>query len=812
MIATLWHDLRYALRTLRQAPGVAFVAVVTLALGIGAATAMYTVLHGIALRELPVQNARDVAVAWMAPPARPAEHLPLSHEELRALRQSTRSFEAVAGVAFQGAVDVVMRDGDRDLPIAMTWVTGEFFPLLGVHPAAGRALTPEDDVPGAAPVVVISHALWRSAFAQAPDIVGRSLTWNGVRHTIVGVAPRGFTYPHHVQLWMPVLPAFPGTLDPAAPAHERMVFDFVGRVRSGVDVRAAAADAGSVLRTSDASRTVTRGLQMQIATLPERVIGDVTGILLAAMVAVALLLLVACINVSNLLLIRGTARSTELAIRSALGAGRARLVRQLFTEALVLAVIGGAIGIALAFAAVQLLIRFAPGELPQVDMIAVDARVLVVATGIVMATAVIAGLLPALLSVRGDLGVWLRSGRGSAGSPVARVVRHALLAGQVAMAVLVVVCAGLVVRSLQSLNNVTMGFRTSGLTIAEVLSGSAVPDRAQAVVLQESILERVRALPGVVAVTTMPKPPFSAQGGWLAGYTGEGQDADAVARNPTVNFEVVVPGYFETLEVPLVRGRGFEAQDREDRDRVAVVSSSLAERTWPGQNAIGRRIKLGPLKGRGDWHTIVGIAGETRYRELATAPPTLYLPTRQFGGPVPLTLAIRMRDDAVPIIPSLRTALRELNPDLLIVSAGTMQQRLSEPLALARFSAALLAVSALTTLLLSLVGVYGTVATTVHERTREIGIRMALGEPPTRIRARILSRGLLLVGAGCVIGLGAALAVTQLLRALLYDITPTDPLTYFGVAALMLTVGAVACWLPARWATRVDPIAALRGE
>ena len=811
LLAAVWHDLRYAQRTLRRSPSLSIVAVFTLALGIGAATAMYTVLHGIALRELPVRDADQVSVSWMAAPERPSDHLPITYEELRALREGSRTFESVAGVAFQGAVDAVMRDGDRDVPVAMTWVTGEFFPLLDMRPEVGRVLTTQDDVPGAERVVVISHALWRSAFSQTPDIVGRDLTWNSARYTVVGVMPRGFAYPRHVQVWMPVLQAFPGTLDPKAPLSQQMVFDFVARTRTGVDAGTARTDAQTVLRSSNAVRPVTQGLQVQLASLRSRIVGDVSRILVAAAVAVSLLLLVACINVSNLLLIRGTARSQELAIRSALGAGRSRLAGQLFTEAIVLASLGGAIGIALAFAAVRVLVRIAPAEVPQVEMIALDAPVLLVALAITATAAIVAGLLPAVMSVRGDLGSWLRTGRGTAvRSPVGRALRHALLTGQVAMAVMVVVFAALLARSLRSLSHVDMGFNTRGLTITETVL--PVPDRAQQVTMQETVIERLRALPGVVSATAMPKPPFSAQGGWLASYTGDGQDADAASKNPMVNFEVVGPGYFEALEVPLLHGRGFASQDRDDRERVAVVSASLAQRTWPAQDAIGKRIKLGPLKGGGAWHTIVGVAGDTRYRELATAQPTLYLPTRQFGGPVPTTFAVRTKDDAMYILPSLRATLRELNPESLIVSAGTMQQRLAEPLALARFSAFVLGASALTTLILALVGVYGTVATTVHERTREIGIRMALGESPAEVRSRVLKRGLALVGAGCAAGLVAAIAGTQLLRALLYDITPTDPATYAMVATVMLLVGSIACWLPARRATRVDPVASLRAD
>jgi predicted permease len=808
------QDLRYAVRTLRRTPAFTAIAAATLALGIGAATAMFTVLHGISLRDLPVRHADRVAVFWLAPPAAASDHLPLSYRELQAAAQSSRSLERVAGVAFQGAVDAVIQSGDDVMPVAITWVTGDYFPLLDVQPAMGRALDGRDDAPGAARVAVISHALWRSSFAERPDIVGRTFSWNGTSHTIVGVMPRGFSYPRQVQVWMPVLPAFPGTLDPSSPASAQMVFDLVGRVRGTTDLRTVERELQELLARDNTRGASPGALRVRSGTLSSRIIGDVSRILTGASIATGLLLLVACVNVANLLLIRGAARGTELAIRLALGAGRARLVRQLLAEAAVLAALGGAAGIALALAAVRIIVRLAPPSVPQLEMIAVDSRVVLAAAAITMLAAVLAGLLPALMSVRGDPAHWLRGGRGSDASGVrARRVRGALVVGQVAMTVLVVVCAGLVARSLHALGNVDMGFRADNLLIAETaLPAGAAADHAQQVALQERLLDAARTLPGVLAATAMPKPPFSAQGGWLATFSGEGQTDASLASNPTVNFEVVGPDYFSTLQVPLVSGRPFGSEDREDRVKVAIVSASLAQRTWPGQRVLGKRIKLGPVDGRGEWLTVVGVAGETRYRELTDTLPTLYLPTRQFPGPVPMTLAIRTSRDAALLLPTLRSQLRALHPDLRIVSGATMQQRQDVPLARPRFSAALLTASAGITLLLALVGVYGTLATTVRERTREIGIRMALGEPPQRARARVLTQGLALISAGCVVGLAVAWYTTRLLRSQLFTVSPTDPVTYVGVLAVMLLCGGLACWIPARRATHVDPVVALRAE
>ena len=676
-------------------------------------------------------------------------------------------------------------------------------------------LRPDDDAPGAEPVMVIGDAFWMTHFNRSPSAIGHALLWRGTRWSIVGVLPRGFQYPKGADAWVPVLTAFPATADLAAHGPDAMVFDAIGRVRDGTPMPTASADFGAFLHASDARRPAAdRGKRAVLVSLQGRIVGDVGPTLVAASVVVILLLLIACINIANLLLIRGSARRPELAIRVALGAGRPRLVRLLLTETVLLAVAGGMIGVGLAFVAVHALVALAPAELPQREMIAVDARVLAVSVLITTLAALVSGLVPAFTSARIDAATWSRGDRdGIADSRTRHRLRRALVAGQVVLAMLVVSAAGLVARSLGVLQSLPLGFDAKQLHIVETTLATDVPtDHARQVLLQEAMIERIRAIGGVVDATTSPKPPFSAAGGWIATYSGEDQTVASYAANPSVNFEVVGPHYFRTLGIPLVRGRAFDTREREDGVRTAIVSESVARHTWPNADAIGRRITLGPPTATATWYTIVGVVRDTRYRELSSAQPTLYLPTRQFAGPVPMTLTVRTRTPNPALMSQIRDALATVDPALLIVSGGSMTERLATPLARPRFSALLMSTFAALALLLAVVGVYGSVAATVAERRRELGIRLALGASANDLRWLVLRQGMLPVALGCAIGLGGALVASQLLRSVLYGISPTDPVTHGAVTLLVLAAAAVACWVPARRASRMAPVQALKSN
>jgi predicted permease len=814
LVEDVWLDLRFAIRTLRRDPVFTAVAIGTLAVGIGAATATFSVFHSIALRALPVRGSDDIVVAWKTPAAS-RDHLPFTFTELGALRNGTHTFASIAGVAFQGAVAVVMLDAAQAVPLRATWVTGDLFQLLGVEAERGRTLHAADDVPGAENVMVISDAFWRQQFGGSSSAIGRALSWNGKRFTIVGVMPRGFDYPRGAQVWLPVLPSFPATLEAGAAPSTIMVFDLVGRLRAGASVQAATADIARVIRAGDAQRAAFgRDMMPVVNTLRDRIVGDVRPILDVAAAAAALLLLIACINVANLQLLRGSVRTQELAIRAALGAGRSRLIRQLMTESTLLAVTGGEVGVVIAFGAVRLVRALAPAGIPQREMIGIDARVLLIAIVATLVTALLTGLLPAALSSRRDISRWLRAGAGdAAASRKISVLRRGLVIGQVALAVLVVTSAGLLVRSLRSLERADMGFNGERLIVLETISPSRVSaDHGRAVALQEAMVESVAAMPGVLAATAMTKPPFSAEGGWIATFSGESQSAERQATNPPVNFEVVGPGYFATLGLKVTRGREFGSDDAANDRRTAIVSAELARHAWPDADPIGQRIRLGGPGDGEDWHTVVGVVGETRYHDLTNSQQTLYLPTRQFAGPVPMTLGVRTRVDDDQIVAQLRALLLSIDPELQVVNGGTMQQLLKAPLAQPRFGASLLGLFAMMTLLLALVGVYGAMSASVTQRSRDLSIRLALGAMPRELLWLVLREGLLIAGVGSAIGIVLALTATGLLRNILFGVRPTDALTFGSVALLVLAATVVACWIPARRASRLEPMQVLRGE
>jgi predicted permease len=809
----LRQDVRFAVRALRRGPGFTLAAALTLALGIGASTAMFSVLNGVLLRDLPVRDQDEIVVLWTEAPARASEHLPVMHREMAAFRESSRTLSSVAGVMYQGALEQVLTEAGSALTVNATWVTGNFLPVLGVAPVHGRTLLPADDVPGAAPVMVIGYGFWQRHFGGDPAAVGRTFEMNGKRFSVVGILPRGFEYPRGAEVWVPAIPDFPATLEANAHPAQVIVFDLVGRLAPGSTPEEARDEYAAFQRAGDPQRPpAMRGMRPVVTPLPELITGDARAALWTSAAAVGLLLLIACANVANLLLIRGSARTQELAVRSALGASKGRLVRQLLAESGVLAIAGGALGIALAVAGVRLLAASAPPELPRREMIAVDGRVLLFALAATAAAALLSGLLPALLAAAGELSVWLRGGH-RATSRGGRALRHGLVIGQVSLAILVVAGAGLLVRSLVVLQNVELGFDHERLVVVQTsFPPGLLPERAAQVALQEEMVARVGAIPGVAGAAAMPKPPFSAEGGWSAMYTGEGQTAEAQAANPMVNLEVVGPGYFRTLQIPIRRGRPFGEQDRDDAPDVAILSESAARQAWPGEDPVGKRVRLGGPGAPGEWATVVGVVAETRYRELTSAQPTLYLPIRQFGGPVPMTLAVRTRSDPASIVPQIRGTLQQIHPALLVAGGGSMRQLLAAPLARPRFSTFLLGTFAAATLLLTAVGLYGAIAATVRGRTREFGIRLALGARADELRGLVVRQGMWLAFWGCLVGVAGALAGTRLLRSLLYEVSPTDPATFAVVIGVILATAALASYLPARRASRVDPVNTLRAE
>jgi putative ABC transport system permease protein len=803
------HDHYLAWRGLWRAKGFSATAVLTLALGIAGTTVMFTLIQGVLLRPLPVRDQDRVIVAWKELRSSGYAHYPFGDKEIEEAGHASRLLESVAGVTSNGAFRwVVVENGVSDYARG-SLVTGGFFEVLGVQPILGRAFTRADDKAGTEDVLVISHGLWQRRYGGSRDVIGRRVTLNERPFTIVGVMPPDVDYPAGTDVWRTTRSVPTG--GPFGDAAQREV-DLIARLRPGVTVSQAASELTTLTRQYEAATPgVARGLIPVVHALEEVVVGSVRPALVVLLAAVALVLLIASANVANLLLMRGEARRTELAVRQALGAARARVVRQLMLESLVLTLAAAGIGLVLTWWSLDALLALVPDGLPRLESVRVDSIVVLFTVAVALATSMLAGVLPALWSVRADLVSQLRDGgRGSSG-PAVRRGRRALVVAQVALAVTIVAGAGVVTRSLLRLQSVDIGITADRLVFVELALPYTkyVDSRRQAQFLDE-IVARLEAAPPIAAATAVNVRPFSGDSGWdVPRFTAEGQSAERAAINPSMNLESVYHNYFKTFDVPIVRGRPFTAADRAGTLDVAIVSEDIAERTWPGQDPIGKRIKMGGPDSKYRWLTIVGVAALTRYRELARPRATLYLPAPQFLTTAQL-LVLRTTASLDLTASIARDGVRAVDESVQVMRVVPFEDMLAGPLARPRFNAFLLIVFGVTALLLAAIGLAGVMATYVRQRDREIALRAALGATPARVRAFVLGEAVSLAGLGAVIGLAGAAAGTRLVRGMLFEIDPLDPLTLTGAALALIVVAALAAYGPARRATHLDPAQMLR--
>jgi putative ABC transport system permease protein len=809
MMDRLIQDVRIGIRSLRRTPGFAATAVLTLALGIGLATAIFTVADAFLIRPLPVRDQHRVVVLWGAKRDGRFDKFPLLLEDARDFARRTRSLERVEFFSYGGAVPVPIRDGSRVFRLRAALVSGGFFELLGTRPVLGRALRPEDDVRGAAPVVVLSHAAWRQHFGGNPQIVGQRLVLHasGVAHTIVGVMPQGLDYPRGAEFWRPLMPV----LKPLGDHPLYAELHVLGRLRPGASATDARAELTNFFRRASAPAWH-RDVRSVAHSLTNAILGDVKPVMLAVGAAAGLLLLIACINVANLLLVRGLARVREIAVRSALGAGRGRIVSQLVTESALLAAAGGVLGTGLAALAVRSFVALAPPGIPRLDEVHVNSAAIGGAVVITAVVTLLFALAPAVVTSRVELQDALRAGtRQSGAGRRFRLATEALVVGQIALALLVLSAAGLITRSLMKLQSVDLAFEPSRLLIAELaLPYGNFGDTRKQLALLERLVPRLEAIPGVRAVSPVLTGPFSGSGGIKGTPAVEGQSADEAARNPMLDMEVVTPNYFTTFDIRLLRGRGFTDEDRQGTLPVVVISESAARHYWPDVDAIGKRLTRGP---GGPAVTVVGVVPETRYHDLRDPRPAIYFPLRQSFFPVaPMTLAIRTGGATASLIPAIRRAIGEVEPGVALASATPLERLLERPRSQPRLNALLLAVFAGAALTLAAVGLFGVMATMVRQRTRELGVRMALGATARDLLRMVMRRGLAIAATGSVVGLLGALLANRLLAAMLYEVSPTDGATLAAVTGLLLCVAALASLIPARASTRIDAVIALRAE
>jgi predicted permease len=801
------QNIRTSMRGLRKSPGFAVTAILTLALGIGLAIAVFTVADAFLLRPLPVRDQDRLVVLWGATPDGRFDNFPLLLDDARDFAARVRSLERVEFFAYGGALPIPIRNGSRVFHMRRSRVSGGYFQLLGTPPLLGRALLPEDDVVGAAPVVVLSHSAWRRYFGGDTLVVGRRLVVHasGVAHSIVGVMPVGLDYPRGTDFWAPVIPNSGPLGDYAVYAE----LNVLARLRRGASPAQARGELTTFFGRPGAPEWH-RDVHGVVHSLTNAILGDVRPAVLAFAAAAVLLLLITCINVANLLLVRGLSRVREIAVRSALGAERRRIVGQLISESALLAVIGGIVGIVLASFAVDGFLAFAPPGTPRLDEIHLDARAIGGAIGITTIVTLLFALAPALIASRVEVQDALRAGSQQTGaSRRFRLGTETLVVGQVALALLILSAAGVIGRSLVKLERVDLALDPSRLLIGELaLPSVGFDDTRKQVALLDRLVPRLETIPGVRAVSPVLTAPFVSAGGIFGQLAAEGQTDDEAARNPTLIFEVVTPSYFSTFGIRVRRGRGFSDGDREGSPPVVVLSESAARHYWPSADPIGKRLTW-PDGGA----TVIGVVPETRYRDLRDPRPTVYFPLRQSSFPfAPMTLAVRTDAHSSNVIPAIRGVITETEPGVELVGAVPFTTFLDGPLAQPRLNAFLLAVFAGAAVTLAAVGLFAIMAAMVRHRTRELGVRMALGATAANVERLVLRRGMALAILGIALGMLAALASNRMLAAMTFDVSPTDATTLVIAAAVLLGVAGLASIIPARSSTRIDPLVALQAE
>jgi putative ABC transport system permease protein len=807
------EDLRLACRGLLRARAFTGAAVLTLALGIAGSTVMFTLVQGVLLRPLPVRDQERLLVAWKESRARGLVHWPFHRSEIDAFGAESRLLERVAGVNHNGAPPTVVVEDGAASYVNLAAVTGTFFDVLGVSAVLGRALEASDDVAGAENVVVISRELWQRRYGGSPDAIGRRLLVNQQPYRIVGVMPADLGYPSGVEAWMTIEGLAARVTNPAFREGALSYLDLIARLRPGATLAQARSEMQGLVEALPVQPSASQGgaFTAVARSYADVVVGDVRRPMTVLFAAVALVLLIASANVANLLLLRGEARRAELALRAALGATRGRLARQLFAESLVLAVAAGLVAVLATAWAVRAVVALVPDGLPRVEAVRLDAPVLVFTFLVALLAAAVAGSAPALWSARTDLVSDLRS-RGQAGTGTGlRHGRRALVVAQVALAVTIVAAAGLLVRSLAKLETVEMGLAADRLVIAELeLPSAKYADPARRLRFLDDVIARLESAPGVDGATPINTPPFAGAAGWDASsFTIEGQDPERARTNPSLNLEAIHPSYFATFEVTFVRGRTFEPADRSGAPEVAIVSADLAEHAWPGQDPIGKRLKFGGADSKDPWRTVVGVVRPTRYRELAVPRATLYLPAEQFMVSAYI-LAVRTTSPPGLVAELAREHVRAVDPDVQVTRVAPFTQLLETPLARPRFNAFLIGLFGFTALLLAAIGLYAVMGAHVRERYAEIGIRVALGATSSDVGRLVLGEGLRLAALGAALGLAGAAVGTRLLRSLLFDVHPLDPASMLGAALLLVGASALAAYLPARRAARVDPLSVLR--
>jgi putative ABC transport system permease protein len=809
---TLWQDLRYGARMLMKQPGFTLIAVITLALGIGANTAIFSVVNAVLLRPLPYSDAgRIVAIQELGPQGDRRQVTPANFLDWRAQNTVFTQLAAIRSLQSNLA-----NDGQAErIETAIT--SANFFEVFGVRPQAGRFFAPADEQSGHAPVVILSHKLWLKRFGGEANAVGQQLILDGKSYTVIGLAPPGFQYPNKTELWFPPLRLAPEINETSDVTQTRGYgyLSAVARLKPAVSLEQAKAEMETITARLRKQYPETNNNRFnRVVTLQTHLVGETSRLLWLLFGAVGCVLLIACANVANLLLARATTRRRELAVRAALGATRGRMLRQLLTESLSLALAGGLLGLLLAWWGVDALTRLLPANFPRLGEIALDPPALGFALLASLATAIIFGLAPAWQSARIELQEALKeSARGSVGARRDRL-RGALVTAEVALSLSLLVGAGLLFRSFLRLQAVDAGFDAGGvLTMRLAPSGTNFREDPQYIGFYQKVADRIAAIPGVEAVGAINTPPLSG-GGETFDFRIEGEPEKPVDQWPGANYRNVTPDYFRAMKIPIMQGRAFTERDNGSAPLVVIINQAAAARHFAGQNPVGKRVTFGgrDRSGQPIWHEIVGVAANVRSLELKDeAEPEIYTAARQdaFAG---MTFVIRASVEPASLGTAVRQATREVDPAQPVSDLRTMESVVVEAVTQPRFNLTLLGLFGGLALLLSAAGIYGVTSYSVAQRAQEIGIRKALGAQSGDVLRLVIRQAMAAVLPGVVIGLAIALASTRMMKSLLFGVGATDPLTFVAIALSLTLVALLACWIPARRATMVDPIVALRTE
>jgi putative ABC transport system permease protein len=812
---TAWQDLRFGARTLRRNPGFAAIAVITLALGIGANAAIFSVVNAVLLRPLPWSEPDRAVMIWSRWVS--FDKTWVAEGEVVDYRRRSRTLVEVAAWG-EGQVNLT-GDGEPER-VAAASVTSNLFSTLGVKPLLGRTFTAAEDVANGPDVVVLGFGLWNRRYGADQSLMGRTILIDGEPYQVLGVMPPDFVLPTDFRNPQPTQLWVPQRLDPASTDHGSHGLYAVGRLAPGATVHQAADELHGIARAMANEGFYPPQMQFDtvVVSLTDEVVGSVRRAVWLLFGAVAFLLLIACVNVANLLLARAEARQREIAVRSALGAGGARVVRQLLTESLVLAAVSGLAGLALAYAAVRFLAWWNPASIPRVAGVSLDSRVLLFTAVAALFTSVLFSLVPALRALRTDLTDSLKDGgsNASAGSTRQRF-RNALVVVEMALAVVLLVGAGLTLRSLWALQRVPLGFDPAGvLTMRLALPAASYGEPDRVVSFYQRLMDRVRQLPGVRSAGAARSLPLGSTIGDF-GLRVEGYQPPP-GTNAKGDWQIVTDGYLEAMGERLGRGRSFAPADRTDSLLVALINEEMARRYWPGRDPIGGRFKIGGGRADRPWVTVVGIVADVRHNGITEAiKEKFYVPHTQWhrsvGNPIrAMTLVVRSAGDPAAMARPVREAVRALDASLPVTDVRTMSSVVGATLSAPRFTGVLLGAFAALALVLSAIGIYGVLSYLVSRRTREIGIRVAIGASRTDVLRMIMTSGLLLALAGIGLGLALAAWASGLTRSLLYEVRPGDPLTFVLVGATLSLVAMFASLVPAWRATRVDPVVALKSE